>query len=163
MIVFAGIAGKGICQGNKPWLANVDLDLRVVSPLKESSPSTAYKLTADDRISITVVFSRPVDISTVIAGKTLMLTFPNNYNPNVSLAWSNKNKTLTIVTAQTRKQLFSTVPGSYFTLLLRGNKQVLHLRNEPVLVIKSVEGHVLDGVGDGHEGSDFIMQFAAKL
>ena len=70
-------------------------------------------------------------------------------------------RSLIIFTSQTRKELFSNVPGSYFTMKLRGNKQIIHPINQPVIVIISAGGHVLDGKGDGHQGSDFEMQFAA--
>ena len=138
----------------------IDLNLRVLSPSPGVYASAeGYTITADDKIAVTLNFNWPVDISTVIAGRTVIMVFPKDGAPKLNLEWSNNNKTLVITTVKTRSRLLAHQPDAYFKLTLRGNPfNILRANNEPVM-IKSAGGKILDGDYDDKEGGNYVISF----
>lgn len=138
----------------------INLNLRVLSPSPGVYASAeGYTITADDKIAVTLNFNWPVDISTVIAGRTVIMDFPKDGAPKLNLEWSNNNKTLVITTVKTRSRLLTHQPDAYFKLTLRGNPfNIIRVNNEPVM-IKSASGKILDGDYNDKEGGNYVISF----
>lgn len=147
-----------IRRGQIPYNVN----LRVISPVPEEYPSASgYTITADDKISIIVTFSRSVEISSVTDNKSIRLTFSSGINTPLKFDWSNDNKTLQITTVKTRSELLQHRPDAFFRLTLKGNPASVITTANNKIMIKDVNGKALDGDNDGTEGGDFIIRFVS--
>ena len=130
------------------------VSFRVTSPLPSDTTATVngFSLNSSGQIVIPVVFSESVDISTVIANKTLILKFSKNPNETATLTWSPDNKTLTIVTVDKRDDLMSFHPDDGFSLTLLG----IDNGNG---VVKSTSGTILDGDYNKKAGGNYVKGF----
>ncbi|HTK20299.1 MAG TPA: hypothetical protein VL442_12315 [Mucilaginibacter sp.] len=126
---------------------------RVTAPLPSDTTATVngFSTDASGHLVITVSFSDPVNESTVIPQRTLILKFAKNANENATLTWLN-SKTLKIVTVDKRDDLMVFAPDGSFSLTLIGTD----VGNGAV---KSTSGAILDGNYDGKPGGDYVKGF----
>jgi hypothetical protein len=95
-------------------------NLLVLSPAAFQTSSFDYVITPDQKYQITVTFNKPVDVSSVIPGSSLILETERNSPAQVMLSWSAGNAQLTITTVRTNGDLCSFDPDCFFTLRLDG-------------------------------------------
>lgn len=127
---------------------------RVTSPTPSDVTATynGFSSNSSGQLIIKLNFSDPVNQSTVIAQKTLLLKFTKNANAAATLSWSLDSKVLTITTVETRDNLMSFQPDDGFTITLIG-------RDRGNGVVKSSGGTILDGDYDGNAGGDYRKGF----
>jgi hypothetical protein len=130
--------------------------LQVVSP-DPNAPASGYILTNDRRVSIRVTFTEPVNLATLIAGKSVLLRFRNDPPAAIQLGLSNDKRVLLITTRKPVDELGTYKPDLPFSLTLKGNSLLPSGAVGPV--IKSVKGRVLDGNKDFKDGGDFRVTF----
>jgi hypothetical protein len=126
---------------------------RVTAPLPSDTTATVNGFSTDPsgHLVIIVTFSDPVNGSTVIPQKTLILKFAKNANENAALTWLT-SKTLKIVTVDKRDDLMTFTPDGSFSLTLIGT-------DSGNGVVKSASGAALDGNYDNKPGGDYVKGF----
>jgi hypothetical protein len=127
---------------------------RVTAPLPSDTTAAVNGFSMDPtgHLVIKVTFSDPVDRSTVITQKTLILKFAKNANESATLLWSADNKTLTITTVDRRDDIMTFSPDGGFSLTLIG----VDTGNG---VVKSTKGAILDGDYSGKPGGNYVKGF----
>ena len=126
---------------------------RVVNP-KPSDPVAevnGWGRDPSDHIFVILTFSKPVDQSTVISGRTIYLETDLDNHAGGNLLWTT-SKTLKFTTTKKLAELLSPHPDSVFKLKLIGN-------DGGNGVIKDKRGRTLDGDYDGKSGGDYTMVF----
>jgi hypothetical protein len=149
-------------QQNKiPWLiiaASLSMlyscTFQIASP-KPSDPAentSGPPVNADGHLVITLKFTDPVDINSVVFDKTFFLDFSKKPGAHASFNWSADAKTLTITTDDQRSDLVSLLPDGGFTVRLIGT-------DKGNGTVKSTNGVILDGDYDGKPGGDYIKVY----
>ncbi|MBI3707130.1 MAG: hypothetical protein HY246_05565 [Proteobacteria bacterium] len=119
------------------------------------SPEERYAPDAQGYLKITLKFSKSVDPSTVVVGKTLVIDTPLDHAAGGAILWlSNERDGLMFVAAKPRAQLFP--PGKDnidFKLILRGND------HQGSGVIRATDGSVLHGQRGGLQEGDYQVHY----
>ncbi len=121
----------------------------VVYPAAMQTTSQDFELD-NGRIRITVVFSKAVDMSSLIAGTNVILDAEKDHNANLTITAGSDSRTIVITTVDTTGDLLTFDPDGFFTLMLLGSG------DNP---IRSTDGDILDGDGDGTAGGDYETTF----
>lgn len=117
---------------------------------------TAMQTTSQDfqldngKIVIRVTFSKPVDMSSLIAGTNVILVTETDPNANITITAGTTAADILITTVDDASDLLNFDPDGFFTLRLLGSGA------NP---IKSSTGEVLDGDGDGTAGGNYETTF----
>jgi len=121
-------------------------------PVDPSENTSGPPINAAGQLVITIQFTDPVNLGSLVMGKTVLLSFPGNPSVAANLSLSIDLKTLTITTKDIASNLLHLSPDGGFTLQLvgtdRGNG-----------VITTTSNTVLDGDYDGKPGGNYVKQY----
>ena len=130
----------------------------VVSP-SPSDPNAIfdYGWSLDDRLLIAIEFSRPVDMTSVVVGSTLIVKTTRDPNTGGTLSWSLDHKQVLFQSTKASGQLIQPQPDDSFTLTLvcddvqAGDAVRRGIRDE--------FGLLVDGDYNGREGGTYRNSF----
>lgn len=120
---------------------------RVVSKPTLQSPS-GHSMDPGDRMQVKVQFNQPVKRSTLVLGKTFILTTENHDTVRGSLYWSDDSRSVTFRSAMTLKQLFTFDPDGHFNLRIIGT-------DTGQGAVRDRAGEYLDGDNDDEPGGNY--------
>ncbi len=123
---------------------------QVTFPTALQTTSQDFDL-ANGKIRIRVVFNKPVDMSTLDAGNNVILVAETTNNADITITAGSTGTDIIITTVDDASDLLVYDPDGFFSLELLGTG------DNP---IKSTDGDVLDGDGDGTAGGDYQTGFA---
>jgi len=130
--------------------------LRVTAPLPTDPVArvNGYSRDGNGRLVITITFNEPVKQSSVVVGKTLIVSGQADNNAAGTLAWSPDGKTVTFTSTKTLDQLISprSTTDAFFTLTIIGT-------DSGQGAVTDASGNRLDGDYDGTAGGDYKMSF----
>jgi hypothetical protein len=122
---------------------------QVVFPTALQTTSQDFQLTGD-KIVITVVFSKAVDLSSLVAGTNVILVTEVDTNANITIAAGTTTADIVITSVDDYGDLLDFNPDGFFSLRLLGSG------TSPIM---SSDGDTLDGDGDGTDGGDYLTGF----
>jgi len=120
---------------------------RVASKPTLISPS-GHSMDPVDRLQVKIQFNQPVNRSTLVLGKTFILTTENHDTVRGSLYWSADSRSVTFRSAMSLKQLFTFDPDGHFYLKIIGT-------DTGNGAVKDRAGEFLDGDGDDVQGGNY--------
>jgi hypothetical protein len=120
---------------------------RVVSKRPLQSPS-GHAMQSSDHMQLKINFSEPVDRSTVVPGKTFILTTENHDHVRGSLYWSADGRSLTFRSRKTLKELFTFDPDGHFHVRIIGT-------DAGNGAVRDRDGELLDGDDDNLPGGNY--------
>lgn len=132
-------------DGNKTVTPRANLSatwpLLVVFPQANQFSPSGFSTTADGKLQIEILFTKPVDTSTFTPGTSLILAMETNPNATVTINWDLNNRFLTMVTNDLFNSLCRYDPDCNFALRLDGTKP-----NS----IRAADGSLLNGGFDDY-------------
>jgi len=120
---------------------------RVATRPTLQSPS-GHSMDPGDRMQVKIRFNQPVDRSTLVLGKTFVLTTENHDAVRGSLYWSADSRSVTFRSALPLKDLFTFDPDGHFTLRIIGT-------DAGQGAVRDRAGEYLDGDGDDVQGGNY--------
>lgn len=112
--------------------------------------SQNYTINASNQLVITVQFTEPVRMSSLLAGTSVILVTEKKPVAPITIAAGASADEIVITTVDAYGDLLTFDPDGFFSLTLKGTGD-----NR----VRSRAGAVLDGDADGAAGGDFVFQF----
>jgi hypothetical protein len=148
---FASVTRTVQNDDTQRWLLKEVATLMVLSPRASQVSSQEFSAN-DERLSITIVFNRPVAKNTVVVGRTLIVVTDKDQNAGGSLVWMPDARSVTFRSTKSVSDLLHFNPDGSFQLKLIGT-------DTGNGSIKDLNGSPLDGNSNLTPGGDFETRF----